>query len=406
MDTAPLDTIEKPSIPSVLAACATMPRRPTLEHFGPNWFAAVMGTGIVANAAATLPLHVAGLLVAARVVWMLDLVLLVVVTAATAGHWVRHTATARGHLSDPTMSHFYGAPAMGLMTVGAGAMLVGVPVIGESGAVLLDAALWSTGTGLGLWTAVAVPYKTFTAHEVRGDSAFGGWLMPIVPPMVSAATGPLLLPHLPAGVWQQALQLVCTMMFGLTLVASLIVITLIWSRLAHHKVGAAAAVPTLWIVLGPLGQSITAAHNLGATAPVVLPRPYGTAFEAMGLLYGVPMWGFAMLWLSLAVAITVRTARRHLPFSLTWWSFTFPVGTVVTGTSGLAAITHAPFLDVAAVTLYAALVGAWVTVAGWTLRGVHSGRLLSPPMGSEGGRRAHPSGSPGSRCLGGVARDL
>ena len=56
------------------------------------------------------------------------------------------------------------------------------------------------------------------------------------------------------------------MMFGLTIVASLVVITMIWSRLVHHKVGAAAAVPTLWIVLGPLGQSITAAHTLGATA--------------------------------------------------------------------------------------------------------------------------------------------
>ncbi|MFC7486891.1 TDT family transporter [Knoellia sp. CPCC 206453] len=346
---------------------------------GPNWFAAVMGTGIVANAAATLPVPVPGLLGVARIVWALDVLLLALVLAATAVHWVQHRDTARSHLDNPVMSHFYGAPAMALMTVGSGALLVGEPVVGRSAAIAMASVLWLSGTLLGLWTAVAVPVRAFTTHEVAPDSAFGGWLMPVVPPMVSAATGPLLLPHLPAGQWQLAMQLACTMMFGLTLVASLIVITLIWGKLVHHKIGAAAAVPTLWIVLGPLGQSVTAAHTLGVAAATVLPEPYGSAFNAMGLVFGLPMWGFAMMWLAIAATVTIRTARCGLPFSLTWWSFTFPVGTVVTGTSGLAAATGATFLVVTALALYAGLVLAWATVAFRTARGAWTGRLLRLP---------------------------
>nr|MBA3780367.1 C4-dicarboxylate ABC transporter [Nocardioides sp.] len=205
--------------------------QPVFAFIGPNWFASVMGTGIVANAAATLPVDVPGLMAFAGVVWAADVVLLAVVIAATVLHWVHHPRTARGHLDDPVMSHFYGAPAMALMTVGAGAVLVGEPLVGLVSAVRLDFVLWTTGTLLGLWTAVAVPYRAFTRHDVNPDSAFGGWLMPVVPPMVSAATGPLLLPHLPHGQWQLAMQLACTMMFGLTLVASLVVITLVWGRL-------------------------------------------------------------------------------------------------------------------------------------------------------------------------------
>ncbi|GAA5140497.1 TDT family transporter [Nocardioides marinquilinus] len=353
--------------------------QPAFGFIGPNWFASVMGTGIVANAAATLPVQLPGLLVFARIVWLLDVGLLTAVVAATVVHWRRHRATARGHLDDPVMSHFYGAPAMALMTVGAGALLVGQPVLGGSVAVYLDAVLWTAGTALGLWTAVAVPYKTFTTHDVQSDSAFGGWLMPVVPPMVSAATGPLLIPHLPAGQWQLTMQLACTAMFGLTLVASLVVIALIWGRLARHGPGAAATVPTLWIVLGPLGQSITAGHTLGATAPGVLPSPYGTAFEAAGLVYGLPVWGFAMLWASLAIAITARAMRAGMPFALTWWSFTFPVGTVVTGTSGLADVTDAHLLVVAAVVFYVGLLAAWLTVAARTAHGVYHGHLLKAP---------------------------
>lgn len=360
--------------------------QPALAYVGPNWFATVMGTGIVANAAATLPVGSpvvsSSLQGFARGVWVLDLLLLAVVLTVTALHWSRHPEAACSHLDHPTMAHFYGAPAMALMTVGAGAVLVGQPLIGSTAAIGLDSVLWSAGTLLGLWTAVMVPFKMITTHQVGSDSAFGGWLMPVVPPMVSAATGPLLIPHLPAGQWQLTLQVACYAMFGLALLASLVVITLIWGRLVRHGVGAAAAVPTLWIVLGPLGQSITAAYTLGVTAPHVLSRPYGDAFAAMGPVYGLPVWGFAILWLASAVVITVRTARSPggLPFTLAWWSFTFPVGTVVTGTSGLAITTGAHALSIMAVVLYAGLVIAWTVVATRTVRGIAAGRLLRAPL--------------------------
>jgi tellurite resistance protein TehA-like permease len=71
---------------------------------------------------------------------------------------------------------------------------------------------------------------------------------------------------------------------------------------------------------------VTAAGNLGTSAAHVLPSPYAAGAAVFALLYGVPVWGFAMMWLALAIAITVRTARRGLPFALTWWAFTFPLG--------------------------------------------------------------------------------
>jgi tellurite resistance protein TehA-like permease len=50
-----------------------------------------------------------------------------------------------------------------------------------------------------------------------------------------------------------------------------------WGRLAYHGTGPARLAPTLWIVLGPLGQSITAGNLLGAAAQGVIPRPYSSA---------------------------------------------------------------------------------------------------------------------------------
>jgi tellurite resistance protein TehA-like permease len=149
-------------------------------------------------------------------------------------------------------------------------------------------------------------------------------------------------------------------------------------------------------VLGPLGQSITAANLLGGVAHAAVPAPDSTALQAFGVVYGVPVWGFALLWVAIAGAVTIRTAREHLPFSLTWWSFTFPVGTCVTGTSELALRTGADLFRVAAGLFYLGLVAAWLTVALRTGRGSLRGNLFLAPAASVAAPRGD---SVGDRAL-------
>jgi C4-dicarboxylate transporter/malic acid transport protein len=339
-----------------------------------------MGTGIVATAASTLPVQVPGLRVFAQVVWIIAAVLLAVLTVAVSAHWIRHPTVARSHVHNPQMAHFYGAAPMALLTVGAGAVLIGTDLIGERAAVDLDWMLWSAGTLGGLFTATTIPYLMFTQHSVEPDAAFGGWLMPVVPPMVSAATGALLISHLRPGTGRATMLYGCYAMFGLSLVASIIIITMIWSRLAHFGTSGTARVPTLWIVLGPLGQSITAAGLLGTNAGLAVQPQLATGMGIFAVLFGVPVWGFAVLWIALATALTVRTLRRGMPFALTWWSLTFPVGTFVTGTTQLAVRTGLPAFRVAAAVAYVGLLATWALVAVRTARGSLRGNLfLAPP---------------------------
>ncbi|MEU4427344.1 TDT family transporter [Actinoplanes sp. NPDC024001] len=329
------------------------------RHLAPNWFTAVMGTGIVATAAVSLP--VSGLRPFATAFWLLAATLLAVLGTALVRQWRHHPRIARAHLADPVMAGFYGALAMALLTVGTGALLLGPDGFG----VAVAWVLWTAGTVCGLVTTVAVPYLRFT--RPGSDRPAPTWLIPVVPPMVSAAGGALLVPHTPAGEPRLALLLACYAMFGISLIAALVLITQIWQELTTGTAGPNRAVPTLWIVLGPLGQAVTAANLLGAAATHALPAPHAGALAAFGVVLGVPLWGFALLWACLAAAVTWRAVRAHLPFSPAWWSFTFPVGTCVTGTSALAAQTGSATLRVLAVALYAVLVTAWSIVAARSL---------------------------------------
>ncbi|HUB21015.1 MAG TPA: TDT family transporter [Streptosporangiaceae bacterium] len=356
-----------------------------LEHphdmfrdLGPNWYASVMGTGIVAIAGAGLPVHVPGLRVFATAVWVLAAAALIALTAAWAVHWIQYPDRARAHACNPVMAQFWGAPPMALLTVGTGTLILGQRWLGPVAAVDADWVLWLSGTVLGLVTTCWIPYLMMTRHHISADAAFGGWLMPVVPPMVSAATGALLIPHVASAQGRLTLLLACYAMFGVSLFASVIIITQIWSRLVLQKVGSAVMVPTLWIVLGPLGQSATAAGNLGTQAAHVVQAPYAAGAAVFALLYGLPVWGFAMMWLALATAITIRTVRHGLPFALTWWSFTFPVGTCVTGTIALAARSNSEALRGASVVLFALLLAAWLIVAVRTARGSITGQVFRP----------------------------
>ncbi|MFI6090206.1 TDT family transporter [Streptomyces sp. NPDC051218] len=350
------------------------------RHLGPNWYASVMGTAIIGGAGATLPVHIPGLRTACTAVWAFSLLMLTALLAARTLHWVHHRDQARAHLLDPAVAPFYGCLSMALLAVGGGALLVGEDWIGTGAAVALDAVLFTAGTVIGLAAAVAIPYLMVVKHRVEPGQASPVWLLPVVAPMVSAALGPLLVPHLPAGQAQETLLFACVAMFGLSLLATLVMLPMIFARLLTGGPFPLALTPTLFLVLGPLGQSTTAVNKFADTAATgVAPAPYDQGFAVFAVLYGVPVMGFALLWLALAGAMVVRARRRGMGFAMTWWAFTFPVGTCVTGAEGLGKHTGLAVYDWLAIALYAFLVTAWTVALVQTLRGLLNGKLLAAP---------------------------
>ncbi|ADG78706.1 C4-dicarboxylate transporter/malic acid transport protein OS=Tsukamurella paurometabola (strain ATCC 8368 / DSM / CCUG 35730 / CIP 100753 / JCM 10117 /KCTC 9821 / NBRC 16120 / NCIMB 702349 / NCTC 13040) OX=521096 GN=Tpau_2094 PE=3 SV=1 [Tsukamurella paurometabola] len=364
-----------------------------LSNLTPNWFASVMGTGIIANAAVGLPIQVPGVRTAAAAFWSVAVALLMVLTAATVAHWVRYPAFARRHHSDPVIGNFYGALAMAFLTVGIGAVTVGQDWIGRTAAVAMGTVLWGIGTVLGLVVAVALPVLMHRGGHYRADHAFAGWLMPVVSPMVTAAAGAVLMPYAPAGAPRSALLWLCYGCFGFTVIASAIVVPLVVRRLLRGPSWTATMVPTTWIVLGPLGQSITAANGLGATAHLAAPPDTAVTLQRWGVEYGWAVTVAVLMWTAVALVLTARTALatpEGLPYALTWWSFTFPVGTCATGFSAMYKATGAIGFAVLAIVFFLGLVAGWCIAARGTLtRALVSGALLRHPELTERNAQAN-----------------
>lgn len=337
-----------------------------VAHLGPNWFATVMGTGIVATASTLLDSDSRPLRILAVAAWLLASALLITLTVATALHWRHYPANARRHLDNPAMAPFYGAPAMALMTVGAGTLAVGPELLGTHAAARIAFGLWIAGTAGGLVTATLIPVRLHARHELRLADVGAPWLLAVVPPMVSAATGAAFAAHIQGAVPRTALLAFCAAQFAFALIAAAVLVAMLCARLARHGLDGPGTTPTLWIVLGPLGQSVTAANLLTAAAGIG---------RAAALVYGTVVLAAALAWLLAAAATTLR-ARP--PFALTWWAFTFPVGTCVTGAATLAAAGAPAVLTGVALALFGLLIAGWLVAAIGTAHGVRSGRLLAP----------------------------
>jgi tellurite resistance protein TehA-like permease len=67
-----------------------------------------------------------------------------------------------------------------------------------------------------------------------------------------------------------------------------------------------------------------ARHNFPITGVVPNVAHAGEIFYLVGLLVGITLWGFALVWFIVAI-IMIATAFPF-PFNMGWWGFVFPVG--------------------------------------------------------------------------------
>ncbi len=366
--------------PDITDQVALTLREPGLaRHTVPASGAAVMGTGVIGIAAHTLPAQVPLLGILADGSWLLACVLLLGVIVLNLLQIVRFPQVAKAHLKDRRTAPATGTLAMAFLTVGTATLLIGSDWLGASTARTADEVLFACGTALGLLTAVWVPLLLIRRDDHGGpDDTAATWLLPIVPPMVSAAAGGTLAQHLPEGTARATLVVAGLMLFGLSLLAGVLMISLVWARLLLHGPEVTAATPSLWVVLGPLGQGATALNAIAVAAIGALPSPYPSGLAVVALVGGTTLLGFAALWAVLSAVLTARAARSPLPFHLGWWSFTFPVGTCVTGLSALAVRLGLPALNAAAVLAFLALLAAWLVVAPRTVRAIRQGSMVSP----------------------------
>lgn len=356
--------------------------REVIRQFTPNWFAATMGTGVLALALAQLPLAIPGLRALAEGLWLFNILLFTLFTVAYAARWILFFDEARRIFGHSTVSMFFGTIPMGLATIINGFLLFGLPRWGD-GVIHLVEVLWWIDVAMSLACGVLIPYMMFTRQEHSIDQMTAVWLLPVVAAEVAAASGGLLAPHLTDAHAQLVVLTTSYVLWAFSLPVAFSILTILLLRMALHKLPHENMAASSWLALGPIGTGALGMLLLGGEAPAIfaangLPG-VGEIAWGLGLVAGITLWGFGLWWMLMALLITVRYLRDGIPFNLGWWGFTFPLGVYSLATLKLASILGLTFFSVFGTALVILLAAMWLIVGKRTVQGAWRGELFVSP---------------------------
>jgi C4-dicarboxylate transporter/malic acid transport protein len=356
--------------------------REVIRQFTPNWFAATMGTGVLALALAQLPGESAGLHAIAEALWLFNIVLFVLFTALYAARWTLFFDEARRIFGHSTVSMFFGTIPMGLATIINGFLVFGLPRWGD-GVIHVAEVLWWLDVAMSVACGVLIPYMMFTRQEHSIDQMTAVWLLPVVAAEVAAASGGLLAPHLADAHSQLVVLVTSYVLWAFSLPVAFSILTILLLRMALHKLPHENMAASSWLALGPIGTGALGMLLLGADAPAIfaangLPG-IGEIAAGLGLVAGITLWGFGLWWMLIAVLITVRYLRVGIPFNLGWWGFTFPLGVYSLATLKLASTLSLTFFSAFGCVLVVLLAVMWLIVAKRTMQGAWRGELFVSP---------------------------
>lgn len=356
--------------------------REVIRQFTPNWFAATMGTGILALTLGQLPVQIPGLQLFAHGLWLFNIGLFVLFSVLYAARWVLFFDEARRVFGHSTVSMFFGTIPMGLATIINGFLLFGLPRWG-AGVVPVAEALWWLDVAMALACGVAIPFMMFTRQEHSIDQMTAVWLLPVVAAEVAAASGGLLAPHLADASAQFGVLITSYVLWAFSVPVAFSILSILLLRMALHKLPHENMAASSWLALGPIGTGALGMLLMGADAPAIfsangLPG-LGEIADGIGLVAGITLWGFGLWWMLIAVLITVRYLRTGIPFNLGWWGFTFPLGVYALATLKLAARLHLTFFSLAGCALVFCLAILWLIVMSRTVRGAYKGELFVSP---------------------------
>lgn len=332
--------------------------------FAPGWFAAVMGTGVLALTAHSLSVHWAPLALFAEALHWFNVVLFCVLAVPWLTRWLRFRQAAMATLRHPVQASFYPTFAIALMVLAAQWLAID----GRTG---LAEASWWVGAVLTFVFSFAVLFHMFRGEAVDMEHVTPAKFIPAVGLVViPVAGGPLL--ELQQGFARDVALLLNTVGLGAGIMMYLGVLGLTLQRKILAKPAVGMLTPTAWIHLAPLGVIPVSLLNLLDQLPFAVPHePF--------LLLSLLLWGFGVWWVVMAALLTLAARRAgQMPFALSWWGFTFPLGAFVAASVRLARLTGIGGVELVGVACWLLLLFLWSVTLVRTLRGVASGAVFHP----------------------------
>ncbi len=320
-------------------------RSEIIKNFTPSWFAAVMGTGILAIVSNFYSSYLSFLSDVAVILMYFNIGLFCLLLVPWVFRWVFFSKNAIADLKNPVVSNFYPTISVGMLVLSADFLVIGKNILwGEI--------FWFGGALLTAIFAVLVPFVVFTSSEAKLDHVNPAWFIPPVGLIVIPIPGSMLVNHF-NGFFREILLVVNYFGWGGGFFLYLALLSICFYRFALHHPLPGVLAPTIWINLGPIGAGTSALIGLIKVSGFVVGKG---VFYAMGFIF----WGFGIWWVIMAIVMILHYIKNiGLPYAMSWWAFTFPLGAYVSASHAVYGVTKIHLINHIGFALYLLFVFIW-----------------------------------------------
>lgn len=299
-----------------------------------------MDTGIISIIMKLLPWQFNGLGVLGTIMFIWNLVLFSTFTLISLVRVFKYPTHVKNEsvYSVDEMSYL-GAPAIAYLTLVSQVVLTCSTAWGYEMTVFAYVLWW---IGL-VWTVTLCSgtIVVLTKRPVTNDRQLSPSIfLPLISVMTLGTTGGLLTNY---SVGISSAQAVPVIVVSFCCIGYALFLAILYYAIYMHRLMAVGPpkrpkIPTLVILVGPLGQFATAIQVLGTAASTGhhfasynegtwLTASAASSVSAACGLVALLIVGFAFLWISAAWYLVIEAlVLRKLPFSMSWWSLIFPMG--------------------------------------------------------------------------------
>lgn len=190
---------------------------------------------------------------------------------------------------------------------------------------LIEDRFWMADAALSLICALYLPFLLIIKREEETplSTITALQMFPVIGTVVASATAALVADVIPNNEQALVTIIIGYILLGVGLPTALFILVMYWQRLTIHKLPPREVIVSCFVPLGPMGMGSFALMKLGAAAMKVFPQTKtihplaGDLAYNFGVLFSLLLWGFALLWLFLAIATIWHC--RGFPLNIGMW---------------------------------------------------------------------------------------